>query len=95
MAATNLMNPGLFIASAIGRNYCPTAFEEWEMESIPQFRADALDRLVAAGRIGETIARAAAEILAESLSIILVLGALLLELEKRAMPKRWKKSGRT
>jgi hypothetical protein len=32
---------------------CPVAFEEWEMDSIPQFRANALDRLVAARKIQE------------------------------------------
>jgi hypothetical protein len=32
---------------------CPVAFEEWEMESIPQLKANALDRLVAAGKIRE------------------------------------------
>ena len=32
---------------------CPRAFEEWEMEGIPQFRANALDRLVADGKIRE------------------------------------------
>jgi hypothetical protein len=30
---------------------CPVAFEEWEKENIPQFKANALDRLVAAGKI--------------------------------------------
>jgi hypothetical protein len=30
------------------------AVEEWEKENIPQFRANALDRLVAAGKIRET-----------------------------------------
>ena len=32
---------------------CPVAFEEWERESIPQLKANALDRLVAAGKIKE------------------------------------------
>jgi hypothetical protein len=32
---------------------CPVAFEEWEKESIPRFEANALDRLVAAGKIRE------------------------------------------
>ena len=30
------------------------AVEEWGIEHIPQFRANALDRLVAAGKIRET-----------------------------------------
>ena len=30
---------------------CPVAFEKWEKENIPQFKANALDRLVAAGKI--------------------------------------------
>ena len=30
---------------------CPVAFEEWEVESISQWKANALDRLVAAGTI--------------------------------------------
>jgi hypothetical protein len=33
---------------------CPVALEEWEMERIPQLKANALDRLVAAGRIKES-----------------------------------------
>ena len=32
---------------------CPVALEEWEMEKVPQFLANALDRLVAAGKIRE------------------------------------------
>jgi len=32
---------------------CPVALEEWEMENVPQWRAEALDRLVAAGKIRE------------------------------------------
>jgi hypothetical protein len=32
---------------------CPVAFEEWERDSIPQLKANALDRLVAAGKIRE------------------------------------------
>ena len=32
---------------------CPVAFEEWERGNLPQFKADALDRLVAAGKIRE------------------------------------------
>ena len=32
---------------------CPVAFEEWERESIPQLKTNALDRLVAAGKIRE------------------------------------------
>jgi hypothetical protein len=31
----------------------PVAFEEWERGNLPQFKADALDRLVAAGKIRE------------------------------------------
>jgi hypothetical protein len=33
---------------------CPVALEEWEMENVPQWKANALDRLVAAGKIKET-----------------------------------------
>jgi hypothetical protein len=29
----------------------PIAFEEWEKDAIPQLKVDALDRLVAAGKI--------------------------------------------
>jgi hypothetical protein len=32
---------------------CPMAFEEWEKENIPQYKTNALDRLVAAGEIRE------------------------------------------
>src|SRR5262245_58771749 len=32
---------------------CPIAVEEWEMENVPQWKAEALDRLVAAGKIRE------------------------------------------
>jgi hypothetical protein len=32
---------------------CPVALEEWKLENIPQFRANALDRLVAARKIRE------------------------------------------
>ena len=32
---------------------CPRAFEQWELENIPQWKANALDRLVAAGKIRE------------------------------------------
>jgi len=32
---------------------CPVAFEEWEEDDIPRLKANALDRLVAAGKISE------------------------------------------
>jgi hypothetical protein len=32
---------------------CPVAFEEWEREKIPCLKANAVDQLVAAGRIRE------------------------------------------
>ena len=32
---------------------CPVVFEEWEKDAIPQLKANALDRLVAAGKIRE------------------------------------------
>jgi hypothetical protein len=45
--------PWLFYALHEWAEGCPIAFEEWEKDSIPGFEANALDRLVAAGKIRE------------------------------------------
>ena len=44
---------------------CPVTFEGWERERIPQFKANALDRLVAAGNIKESDRCAANDICGE------------------------------
>jgi len=46
-----LMSPGLCLSD--WAEACPVALEGSGMENIPQFRANALDRLVAAGKIRE------------------------------------------
>ena len=52
MAAIRLMDIVLRSPSRRGED-CPVAFEEWEMERIPELKSNALDRLVAAGTMRE------------------------------------------